>query len=201
MAACLAGAAACGGGRPAEAGPAPTAPLPTAGLAGQRVAIFPLTLVVTDEALPWRDAVGARRAALDRADSLLVELLRERAPEVTWVAPGQLRQAARRNAGAFADPDQMATALLRSPSFRQMPDPLWSQMRTLVAAVGDRYVMVPAALVFVPGTVNAGRAELTVVLADVRSGAIGWRTVANAEGAEPWDAFRRAVRALTPGLP
>ena len=198
---CLVGAAACGGGRPAEAGPAPTAPLPTAGLAGQRVVIFPLTLVVTDEALPWREAVGVRRAALDRADSMLVEGLKERAPEVTWVAPGQLRQAARRGAGAFADPDQMATALLRAPSLRQMPDPLWSQMRALTAVAGERYVIVPAALVFVPGAADVGRAELTVVLADVRSGAIGWRTVANAEATEPWDAVRRAIRALTPGLP
>ncbi|HXV87025.1 MAG TPA: hypothetical protein VD793_10010 [Gemmatimonadales bacterium] len=156
---------------------------------------------MTDQALAWQEAVGLRRPALHQADSLLIEGLKERAPEVTWVAPDQLRQAARRNAGAFADPDQMATALLRAPSVGRIPDPLWSQMRTLVAAVGDRYVMVPAALVFVPGSSESGRAELTVVLADVRSGTIGWRTVAHAEAPDPWRAFRGAVRALTPGLP
>ena len=197
----LVGAIGCGGTRPTEISPGPIAPLPTAGLAGQRVAIFPLTLLATDEALSWADAVGPRRVALDRADSMLVEVLKERAPEVTWVSPDQLRVAARRGVGMLADPDQMATALLRSPSLRQLPDPLWSQMRNLTAVAGERYVMVPAAVLFVPGVEQVGRAELTVVLADVRSGAIGWRTVAHAEGAEPWDALRRAIRALTPGLP
>jgi hypothetical protein len=197
----LIGVVSCGGSAPAETGPAPAAPLPTAGLAGQQVAVFPLTLLVTDDALPWRDAVGVRRAALARADSLLLEALQERAPEVTWISPEQLRRAARRGAGTFADPDQMATALLRSPSLRRLPEPLWSQMRQLAAVAGDRYVMVPAALVFVPGTADLGRAELTVALADVRSGEIGWRTVANAEASEPWDALRRAIHTLTPGLP
>lgn len=163
--------------------------------------IFPLTLVATDEALSWSEAVGPRRVALDRADSLLTENLKGRVPEVAWVTPAQLRQAARRGAGVFADPDQMATALLRAPSLRQIPDPLWSQMRTLTAATGERYALVPAALVFVPGSQDAGRAELTVALADVRTGMVGWRTVARAEASDPWDALRRAVRALTPGLP
>jgi hypothetical protein len=97
----------------------------------------------------------------------------------------------------------MATALLRAPGVRQIPDPLWSQMRTLMAVAGDRYAMVPASLVFVLGSGEGatGRAELTVALADVRSGVVGWRTVAHAEAGDPWDALRRAIRALTPGLP
>lgn len=195
------GVAGCGGARSTETGLGPIAPLPTAGLAGQRVAVFPVTLLVSADSLPWTDAVGPRRAALDRADSMLVESLQERAPEVTWVPPEQLRQAARRAVGMLTDPDQMATSVLRAPSLRRLPDPLWSQMRNLTAVVAERFVMVPAAVLFVPGREQVGRAELTVVLVDVRSGAIGWRTVAHAEGAEPWDALRRAIRALTPGLP
>jgi hypothetical protein len=197
----MAGASGCTRARSAASEPVPTAALPTAGLAGQRVVIFPLTLVATDEVIGWGEAVGPRRRALGQADSVLEESLRERAPEVTWVGPDELRRAARRGAGVFTDPDQMATALLRSPSLRQIPDPLWSQMRTLAAATGDRYVMVPAALVFAPGSAEAGRAELTVVLTDVRTGAIGWRTVARGEAGDPWSALRRAVRALTPGVP
>ena len=76
----------------------------------------------------------------------------------------------------------MATSILRSPTLRQIPDPLWAQMRPLAAIAGDRYVLVPASLLFVPakggesGGVEGGLAELTLVLADVRTGAIGWRT-------------------------
>ncbi len=44
-------------------------------------------------------------------------------------------------------------------------------------------------------------AELTVVLVDVRTGRVGFRTVARGEGDDPWTALTRAVKNLTPGLP
>jgi len=40
-----------------------------------------------------------------------------------------------------------------------------------------------------------------MVLANVRTGMIEWRTVANAVGADPWEALQGALKALTPGLP
>lgn len=195
--------AGCSARRPADTTPQSTAPLPTAGLAGQKVVVFPLTLIAADESLGWREPLTPRRAALDRADSVIGDMLTSRSPEVTWVLPPELRQAARRGVGVASDPDQMATSILRSPGLRQLPDPLWSQMRTLVAIAGDRYVLVPASLIFLPATQGAtgGLAELTLVLADVRTGAIGWRTVARGEGADPWTALERALKGLEPGLP
>jgi len=44
-------------------------------------------------------------------------------------------------------------------------------------------------------------AELTVVMVDVRTGRVGFRTVARGEGDDPWTALTRAVKSLTPGLP
>jgi len=44
-------------------------------------------------------------------------------------------------------------------------------------------------------------AELTVVLVDVRTGRVGFRTVARGDGSDPWTALTRAVKSLTPGLP
>ncbi len=194
--------AACSRSQPADAAPSPTAPLPTAGLAGQRVVVYPLTLVAADERLGWEAALTPRRSALDRADSLLAEALSGRAPEVAWILPPALRQIARRSAPVVTNPDQTATSLLRNAGLKQLPDPLWSQMRNLVAVGGERYALVPASLVFVvPRDSSGGRAELTLVLADVRTGAIAWRTVASATGADPWAALQRAIKALTPGLP
>lgn len=194
--------AACGGSHSSATGaPAPTAPLPTAGISGQRVVVYPLTLVAADDRLAWSAALSPRRVALERADSLIGDALTGRAPEVTWVLPPALRQAARRNAPVTTDPDQMATSLLRASALTKLPDPLWSQMRSLTAMAGERYALVPASLVFFPAPEGGGRAELTVVLADVRTGAIGWRTVARAAGGDPWEALRRALKALTPGLP
>jgi hypothetical protein len=51
------------------------------------------------------------------------------------------------------------------------------------------------------GPPGAGTAELTVVIVDVRTGRIGFRTVARGEGDDPWTALTRAVKSLTPGLP
>ena len=108
VAATLAG---CGGKQHVEE-PAPTAPLPTAGIAAQQVAITPLTLVVAEDSLHWQVLVGARRAALARADSVIGSLLKERAPEVTWLLPDDLRRAARRAPGIAPDPDQMGTSIV-----------------------------------------------------------------------------------------
>jgi len=44
-------------------------------------------------------------------------------------------------------------------------------------------------------------AELTVVMVDVRTGRVGFRTVARGEGDDPWTALTGAVKSLTPGLP
>jgi hypothetical protein len=138
-------------------------------------------------------------------------LLKVRAPEVSWVLPDEVRRQARRSPTFGSNPDQMATALLRSDRLVDVPDPLRSELRTLVALAGARYALVPAALVYLrvtPGTSGTAprsaavaRAELSIVLVDARLGRVGWRTVARGEGNDPWTALTRAVKALTPGLP
>ena len=217
VAATLAG---CGGKQHVEE-PAPTAPLPTAGIAAQQVAIAPLTLVVAEDSLRWQVLVGERRTALARADSVIGSLLKERAPEVTWLLPDDLRRAARRAPGIAPDPDQMGTSILLRGGGREemVPDPLRNEMRTLAALVGaggGRFMLVPAGLVYRRATTRAGSvgaqhaapvprglatAELTIVMVDVRTGRVGFRTVARGEGDDPWTALTRAVKSLTPGLP
>jgi hypothetical protein len=185
--------------------PVPVAPLPTAGLAGQRVALTPLSLVAAEDSLHWDALIGDRRTTLDKSDSIIATLLAARAPEVTWVGPAELRHVARRAPGIAADPDQMGTPFLRASNIIDVPDPLRYQLRTLMGLVGGRYVLVPAGLVF-RRTVGrpdsrTATAELSVVLIDSRVGKIGWRTTARGEGEDPWTALTRAVKSLTPGLP
>ena len=190
--------------------PEPTAPLPTAGVAAQQVGITPLTLIVAEDSLHWQALLGERRAALARGDSVIGTLLKTRAPEVTWLLPDELRRAARRAPGIAPDPDQMGTALLLRGGGREemVRDPLRSELRTLAALVGaggGRFMLVPAGLVFRrtggPPARPSGTAELTVVMVDVRTGRVGFRTVARGEGDDPWTALTRAVKSLTPGLP
>ena len=203
--------------------PEPTAPLPTAGIAAQPVAVLPLTLIAAEDSLHWEAVLGERRAALAKSDSIIGTLLKARAPEVTWMLPDELRRAARRAPGIAPAPDQMGSAILFHATKQQpemVPDPLRGELRTLAALVGGgRYALVPAGLTFRrTGGPADGRsvsqhptarppdrltatAELTVVLVDVRTGRVGFRTVARGEGDDPWTALTRAVKTLTPGLP
>ena len=206
--------------------PTATAPLPTAGIAAQQVGITPLTLIVAEDSLHWQALLGERRAALAKSDSVIGTLLTTRAPEVTWLLPDELRRAARRAPGIAPDPDQMGTAILLRGGGREeiVPDPLRHELRTLAALVGaggGRFVLVPAGLVFRrtggpadgrtggaaarptarPPDRPSATAELTVVMVDVRTGRVGFRTVARGEGDDPWTALTGAVKSLTPGLP
>ena len=211
------------GGRQHPQEPAPTAPLPTAGIAAQQVGVLPLTLVAAEDSLHWEPVLGERRAALAKSDSIIGTLLKERAPEVTWVLPDELRRVARRAPGIAPAPDQMGTAILFHPTKEEpemVPDPLRSELRTLAAlSGGGRFALIPAGLTYrratasggIPGSVGAqhaaplpgalATAELTIVLVDVRTGRVGFRTVARGDGSDPWTALTRAVKSLTPGLP
>jgi hypothetical protein len=178
-----------------------TRPLATAPLAGQIIAVLPLTLVVADPALeadPAYTGYSDRRAALLRADSLVGEGLRSRGPEVNWILPPQLRKIARRSAGVVDDPDQMGQAILRSPGIEKVPDPLRSSIRALVALAGGRLALVPASLGFGPDPNGQIRADLTLVLADSRSGKVLWRSLAYGRGATPDQALNAAMAAVLP---
>jgi hypothetical protein len=180
----------------------PVRPLATAALAGQTVAVLPLTLVVADPTLE-SDSLYARyknrQAALLRADSLVGEGFLARSPEVNWVLPPQLRKIARRAAGVVEDPDQMGQAILRSPKMEKVPDPLRSSIRGLVALAGGRLALVPASLGFGPEPNGQIRADLSLVLTDSRSGKVLWRTVAYGRGASPDQALNAAMAAVLPG--
>ena len=209
--------AACGGHK-GQTVPEPTAPLPTAGIAAQQVSVLPLTLIAAEEQLHWDSLLSERRVALSRGDSVIGTLLRARAPEVTWLLPDELRRVARRAPGIAPNPDQLGSSILLHGSSRDpemVPDPLRSELRTLSALAGSgggRYALIPAGLVFrrsggpagarsATAAPGAATAELTVVMVDVRTGRVDFRTVARGEGDDPWTALTRALKSLTPGVP
>lgn len=193
---------ACGAHAQEEVKPLPAVQtLATAALAGQTIAVLPLTLVVADPALESDSTYvqyRQRRPAMLRADSLVGEGLQTRAPEVSWVLPPQLRKISRRSAGFVEDPDQMGQAVLRSPGLTKVPDPLRSSLRGLVALVGGRFALVPASLSFSPEPTGQVRADLSLVMADARSGKILWRSVAHGRGISPDQALAAAMAAVLP---
>ncbi len=176
-------------------------PLPTTALAGQKIALLPITLIASDPAFqgdsgfaPYAD----RRAGLLHADSAIGEAFSGRAPEVTWVLPGELRKVARRAPGIVGDPDQMGQAVMRSPKLKDVPDPFRANLRSLVALTGGRLALVPAALGFGRADSTGIRADLSFALADARSGKVLWRTVASGRGATPDRALAAALAVVLP---
>jgi hypothetical protein len=177
------------------------ATLPTTMIGGQTVAILPITLVVADPALQSDSLYAAytdRRAALARADSLVSEGIAARSPEVNWVPPRELRKIARRSAGYLVDPDQMGQAVLRGPKIQVIPDPLRSSLRSLMAVAGGRLALVPAAVGFGPEPDGRIRADLSLVLADARTGKVIWRSLAYGRGKSPDEALNAALAAVLP---
>ncbi len=186
---------------PEEYVPPEPVPLPTMAFAGQSVALYPVAIMAAEDELGWNDLLRPREEKLMEADSVIATFLTERAPEMVWILPAELRAAANRAPGMLPDPDHMGTAVLRAEGIDRVPDPLISELRNLTAMVGDRYVAVPASLVFVHVAEGRGRAELTLVIVDVRRNRVAFRTVASAEGDDPWTALWNALKTLVPDLP
>jgi hypothetical protein len=186
--------------KPARA-PAPAA-VPVASLAGQQVAVLPITLVAAEPALK-NDSVYTvyrdRGVALAWADSVVGAALAERGPEVQWILPAALRRIASRSPGMVKDPQSYGQAVLRSPRIKEVPGSLAADLRNLVAVAGGRVALVPAALLFGRAADgHAVRADLSLVLADARAGKILWRAVASGSGATPAAALDAALATALP---
>jgi len=201
----LAAGLACGGrneteeATPKEKKPVPISALATAPLAGQTVAVIPLTILVGDDELMSQAPFNDHLRALDWADSIITQQLLARAPEPKWVFPPELRRIAHRAVGVAPDPDHMGQGIMRAPDLHDVPDPLRSSLRSLLAVAGGggRYAFIPAAISFTPDSVGH-RVDASLVLADVRLGSVLWRTVTYASGATPAQALVNAMEAAFP---
>jgi hypothetical protein len=167
-------------------------------LAGQSIAVLPLALVVADSSLALQPTLADRSRTLTWADSLIGEALENRAPEANWVLAPQLRKMARRAPGIAPDPDHMGQAIMRIEGFKSVPDPLRSQIRSLVALVGGRYVLIPASLGLFRTDSTSLRADLSMVLADSRTGQVLWRSLATGQGETPDAALNAALASVLP---
>jgi hypothetical protein len=182
--------------------PAPAVParaLYTAPLAGEKVAVLPITMVLAEPTLSAGVPFTDRVRTLRWTDSLVQYALENRAPDVSWVFPPELRAMARRAPTVAPDPDKMGQSVMAAPRLDFMPDPLRSYARGLVAIAGGRRLLSPAAATFSPSATGAGvKVELAVVMADARNGSVTWRTLAVGEGATPEAAVSEALRTMLP---
>jgi hypothetical protein len=166
-------ASACGGAGAAKPAPEP-AEHSLSGLAAQRIAVLPVHAVRVMPGLDW--SIGRPVDVQRTMDADLRESLVERGVK-TWTFPEQLAASARRNPTYATDPYTMAQEPLRSPSLAieaRLPEPLASQIRTLVALHADiRLVLAPVEMrLEKAGT--GGRGVLRLVLVDARLSNVRW---------------------------
>jgi hypothetical protein len=173
----LAAALACQGG-PKSTTPAPE-PLAhsLSGLAAQPIAVLPTYAVRTMPGLDWAQAMG-RPADVQRTfDADIAAALEARGLGKTWIFPAQLEQSYRRNATYATNPYGLAEEPLRSPSIAsesRLPEPLASQLRTLVALHEDaRLILAPVELRFEKAG-TGGRGALRIMLIDPRFSKVLW---------------------------
>lgn len=170
----LAATSACSSGAPQSA-PAP-AEHALSGLAAQHVAVLPTYFIRLAPELKW--SIG-RPIELQRTmDAEIASAFDERGLKKTWVFPEELSQAYHRNSTYAADPYTLAEEPLRSPALAidaRLPEPLASQVRTLVALHDDmRLILAPVELRLEPAGGKRGRGVLRVVLLDARFSNVRW---------------------------
>lgn len=176
-----------------------TQPLVVNAVAGQGVAIVPVNMLIIEPEVPPGTFTLAKPALLRWVDSLLFDGATSRAPEVKWIPPQELRRISRRAGGLMPDPDQMGQSIMRSWGISSVPDPLRSNLRRLLAvAGGSRYAMIPASVVFKADSAGALSVDLAILLADVRTGRVVWRSVAKGTGGTPEQVLGKAVVTIFP---
>lgn len=110
-------------------------------------------------------------------DADIAAALEERGLAKTWIFPAQLDQSYRRNATYATNPYALAEEPLRAPSLAadsRLPEPLASQLRTLVALHEDaRLILAPVELRFEKAG-TGGRGLLRILLIDPRFSKVTW---------------------------
>jgi hypothetical protein len=176
----LLAAVACGGPSQTKTAAAPAAePLAHAlsGLAAQHVVVLPAYGVHVMPGLDWATQIGRPADVARTLDADILAALDERGLRKTWIFPDQLVQSYQRNSAYATDPYGLAEEPLRSPRLSadsRLPEPLASQLRTLIALHDDaRLVLAPVDLRFEKdGT--GGRGVLRLVLIDPRYSSVSW---------------------------
>ncbi|HXT18523.1 MAG TPA: hypothetical protein VN706_23045 [Gemmatimonadaceae bacterium] len=169
-------AAACqgGGGPGATGGPQP-AEHSLAGIAAQHVAVLP---AYTVRLMPdWNMSIPRPPELLMQLDADILAAMDERGLRKAWVFPAQLERSYEHNTTYATDPHAFAEEPLRSPGLAvdmRLPEPLASQVRTLVAFEQDvRLVLAPVELRLEKAG-NGGRGVLRLVLIDARLSNVRW---------------------------
>lgn len=161
--------------QPAQSAPPPPAEHSLAGLAAQHVAVLPTYVARVAPGITW--SIGRPTELARTMDADIAAAMDERGLKRGWVFPDQLVESYRRNPTYATDPYAFAEEPLRAGVNLidgRLPEPLASQVRTLVAFQSDvRLVLAPVELRIEPAG-KGGRGVLHLVLLDARASRVVW---------------------------
>jgi hypothetical protein len=144
-----------------------------AAFATRRLIILPTHYLRMDDSLGWANQITDRDAYLATLDDEMAFAFGDRGVKKVWVFPAALDAMVKRNAPYAPDPHAMAAQWLRFPGPKrlpeQIPDPIASQLRTLVALQEDgQLVFLPVEVRFEPVAGGKECAVLRFVIFDAR---------------------------------
>ncbi|HXY70263.1 MAG TPA: hypothetical protein VEH62_12490 [Gemmatimonadales bacterium] len=178
------------------------APLPVEALAGSSVLLLPVGATVLSDSAAVDAGLLARRFALAAvAGASLDSALRRGAPAVKWIGLAEQRRALRMAPALGIDPARLETDYLLNPRVESLADPLWAQLRTLIALT-DAHTAVAPAGVRLDRRASSYVAEYVLVLVDVRQGKVlGRARMPGAPADTPEAALANAAAATVPPPP
>ena len=183
LATLLCGCASSGSKEPQE--PAPANPL--VGLVGSRIVVLPAQLVSTAAPGGSWDVQPQHAPLLKLIDQEIADAFRKRGVRNNWTFAEELIASATRNAGLAGNPLALPVAGIRRirAGDTPLPEPLASQIRTLVSLTSARFVIMPLEMrVDMSGGQRKG--SLRILLIDSRTARVTW--AGDVDGASTRDA-------------
>ena len=160
--------------KPKEDAGAP-ADSPLAGLAGRHMVVFPAHYLATAGPSGTWDITQAGPVMLPILDEEIADALRKRGINNNWTFAREITASANRNAGLAGDPERLSAQGIRriAAGDTPLPEPLASQIRTLVSLTSARFALLPLETRI--DTRNGERkGSLRVLLIDSRTARVLW---------------------------
>ena len=162
---------------PADTAAAIDATRPLAPFASRTLALVPVQYLNPTDSLGFVRAAGDPAVWLARLDEEIEFALASRKTGKPWQGAKVLARRMKANGPYGVDVFDLSSAPLRDPRLNvqlPLPDPLATNLRSLVALGTDsRYVLIPYEVLFM-GPKGAGRAVLKLALVDARGASLVW---------------------------
>ena len=165
----------CASSAPKEQTPATPAANPIQGMVGRQVVVLPAQLLATSGPAGTWDVRPDLAQLLTLLDQEIADTFRKRGVRSNWTFADDIVASANRNAGLAGNPRGLPVAGIRriKASDTPLPEPLASEIRTIVSLTSARYVIMPIETRVELSPAHR-KAALNLLLIDSRTARVLW---------------------------